>query len=140
MRAHRGTDAVGADQQIAVLAGVVFKYRGDAASVLFDLAQFLAEPVVLRRQRIAQRPIEPRPGAHGSRGRLFDHDVAGTIETNDLRHRNAHGRIKADANAAQGGDELRMGAETDAAPGQGFFIAFEHHGAPAGMAKKMGRQ
>jgi hypothetical protein len=33
-----------------------------------------------------------------------------------------------------------MGAETDAAPGQRFFVALEHHGVPAGMAQKMRRQ
>jgi len=33
-----------------------------------------------------------------------------------------------------------MGAETDAAPGQRFFVALEYHGVPAGAAKKMGRQ
>jgi hypothetical protein len=57
--AHGGADAVGADQHIAALAGAVLEYRSDAAGILFDPAQFLAKPVVLRRQRIAQRPIQP---------------------------------------------------------------------------------
>jgi hypothetical protein len=94
----------------------------------------------LRRQRIAQRPIQPRPSAHGSRGRLFNYHIAGAIETNDFRHRDAHGCVKRDASATQGSDELRMGAKTDAAPGQCFFVALEHHGVPSGMAKKMRRQ
>jgi hypothetical protein len=38
LRAHGGTDAVGTDQQIAALPHAVFKYRRDAAGVLFDPA------------------------------------------------------------------------------------------------------
>src|SRR5262249_48939153 len=45
-----------------------------------------------------------------------------------------------DAGAAQSGDKLRMGSETDAAPGQRFFVALEYHGVPAGVAQNMGRQ
>jgi hypothetical protein len=33
-----------------------------------------------------------------------------------------------------------MGAETDAAPTQRFFVALEHYGVPAGTAKKVRRQ
>ena len=140
MRADSRADAVGADQQIAALAGSVLEYRSDARGVLFDPAQFLAEPIVLRRQCIAQRPIQPRPGAHGSRGRLFDHDFAGAVETHDLRHRDAHSRIEGDASAAQSGDELRMCSETDATSGQRCFVALEHHGVPVRTAKKVRRQ
>lgn len=140
MLAHGRADAVGADQQVAALAGAVLEYRADTAAILFDPAQLLAEPVILCRQRRAKRAIEPRPGAHDPCARLLEDDVAGAIETNDLRHRDTHGRIEGDSGAAQHRNELRMGAKPDAAAGQRFLVALEYYGVPAGAAKEIRRQ
>src|SRR5215831_12458656 len=87
---------------------VIFECRANAVGVLFDPAQLLAEPIISCRQRRAKRPIQPRPGGHGTRARLFDHDFAGAIEANDPRHFDAHGLIEGDTGTAQHGGELRM--------------------------------
>src|SRR5262249_30847944 len=118
----------------AALAGAVREDRGDTVGILFDLEQLFAEPVVLCRQRRAKRAIEPRPGAHGSRARLFEDDFAGAVETNDLGDFDAHRRIESDAGAAQPRDELRMSAESDAAAGQIVFVAFKNDSVPAAAA------
>ena len=76
LRAHRGADAVGADQKIAALAGAVGKDRGDALRVLFDANEPFAEPVGLCRQRIEQSAVEPRPAAERARRRLLDQNLA----------------------------------------------------------------
>jgi hypothetical protein len=107
---------------------------------LFDPAQLLAEPIISCRQRRAKRPIQPRPGGHGTRARLFDHDFAGAIEANDPRHFDAHGLIEGDTGTAQHGGELRMGAKADAAAGQIFPVTLEYQRIPAAAPKEIGRQ
>jgi hypothetical protein len=94
----------------------------------------------LRRQRGAKRAIEPRPRAHGSRGRLFQNDFAGAVETDHFAHGDAHRRVERDAGATQDRDELRMSAEPNAAAGQIFVVALEHDRVPTAAAKKVCRQ
>ena len=76
LRAHRGANAVGADQKIATLVAAVGKDCGDALRVLFDANEPFAEPVGLRRQRVEQSAVEPRPAAQRARRRLLDQNLA----------------------------------------------------------------
>jgi hypothetical protein len=139
LRAHRGADAVGADQQIAALTRAVGKDGGDRVAILFDLQQRPAEPIIFRRQRVAQSAVEPCPAAHRPRRWLRDDGIAGAVEADDLGHFDAHRLVEGDAGAAQNRDKLRMCAEADAAARQFFVIAFEDDGVPADTAKKMRR-
>ena len=54
----------------------VDSYRGVQLRVLLDAEQPFAEPVGLRRQRIEQSAVEPRPAAQRPRRRLFDQNLA----------------------------------------------------------------
>ena len=139
LRAHRGADAVGADQQIAAFAGAVGKDRGDAVRVLLDANEPFAEPIGLRRQRIEQSAVEPRPAAERARRRLLDQDLAVAVEADRPRRLDAHRLVEIDAGALEDGDELRMRAEPDAAARQFLVIALEHGGVPAGRAQQMRR-
>ena len=137
MRAHRGADAVGADQHIAALARAIGEDRGNAAAVLFDAPQRAAQTIFFRRQRIAQSAVEARPAAHDARRRLLDDDFTAAIETDDLRHLDAHRLVERDAGAPQDGDQLRMRPEPDAAARQFLGIALEDDRVPANAAEQM---
>src|SRR5438045_5732970 len=102
---------------MAAFAAVIREHGSDVIGALLDTQKFFAKPVVLCRQGIAERVVEPRPGAHGAGARLRGNDFAGAIETDDLPHLHAHGLVEGDSGPAQDGDELWMRAEPDAAAG-----------------------
>ena len=137
LRAHRGADAVGADQKIAALARAVGEDRGDAVAVLLDANELFAEPIGLRRQRIEQSAVEPRPAAERARRRLLDQNLAVAVEADRPRRLDPHRLVEVDAGALEDGDELRMGAKADAAARQLLVIALEHGRVPAGRAQQM---
>ena len=88
-------------------ARAVGEDRGDALGVLLDAHERHAETIALVRQRIAQRAIEPRPAAHGARGR----PLAGRLAPARSRQRqrvdlDPHRVVEIDADAAQDVDEL----------------------------------
>src|SRR5581483_6987520 len=79
------------------------------------------------------------PAAERARGRPFDDGVAVAVEADGLARRQSHRLVEVDAGALEDADELRMGAEADAAARQLILVALEHHGVPAGAAQQMRR-
>src|SRR4029077_19004121 len=114
---------VGGDQEIAALAGAVGKDRGDALRVLLDANELFAEPIGLRRQRIEQGAVKPRPAAQRARRRLLDQNLAAAVEADGARRLDPHRLVEIDAGALEDGDELRMGAQPNAAARQLLVIA-----------------
>jgi hypothetical protein len=99
-----------------------------------------AEPMASRRQRIAQRAIEPPPGAHRARRLRLEIGLAAAIEENEAVELDAHGLVEIDADAAQDVDELRVRAQPGAPAGELLGIALEHDDVPAGAAQEMCRK
>ena len=99
-----------------------------------------AEAIALRRQRIAQRAVEPPPGAHRAHRLRLEIGLAVAIEENEGVELDPHGLVEIDADAAQDVDELRMRAQPGAAPGELVGVALEHHDIPAGAAQEMCRE
>src|SRR5262249_48566579 len=116
------------------------EHRGDGLGILLDMPKRHAEAIALCRQRIAQRAVEPAPGAHRAHRLRLEIGLAAAIEENEGVELDAHGLVEIDADAAQDVDELRMRAQPGATPGELVGVALEHDDVPAGAAQEMCRE
>src|SRR5262249_52166852 len=67
LRAHAGTDAVTADEDIGTLATPAGEMHDDAGAVLLHALEGMAEVVTRRIDGLAQEPLQPVPGGENLR-------------------------------------------------------------------------
>ena len=140
LRPDRGTRAVGGDQQIARCPRAVGKNRRDAVLVLLCGNKRLGRMIVLRRECVLERPIEPRPCGHdagifelaGDPSARIEQDVPGRID--------AERGLAVDPDPAHHLDKRLVRAEPGAAPCKVLGAALEHVDAPAALAQQMRRE
>ena len=137
LRADRGTRAIGGDQQVAGRPRPIGEDRRDAAPVLFGGDERFCRVIVLRRQGVLERTIEPRPGGHDAWPLQLAGDLAARVEPDIEMRVDAERGTVIDPKSAQHAKQRVMRAETGAAPGKVLRAAFEHVDLPAGRAQQV---
>src|SRR5262249_47275156 len=117
LRAHAGTDAVAADEDIGTLATPAGEMHDDAGAVLLHALEGMVEVVTRRIDGLAQEPLQPVPGGENLRQVFLCDHVAVAVESDAF--------LDLDAEVAGAGaalvkrvQQLRMGGDPGAAADQ----------------------
>ncbi len=133
--ADGGAQAVRADQQVALSGAAVAEPRDDRAFGLREARDSAAAVIVLRRERIAHRAVDPLPGGEHLRAFIGTGERAGGIQDLAGGDRNPEiGRI--DADPAQRLDQVGLRDDAGAAAGKLALHPLEDVDLPAGAAQQ----
>ena len=133
--AHGRADAVGADQQVALLGRPVGEMCHDAAG-LFDAAQFLSAMIVRLRQRRVEQMKHAVPCRHGLRDRHAMRHAPVARKHQPQRHLDAEVAVRIEAERAQRGLQLGLRHDAGAAPGKLLGGALVDRNVPAAAPER----
>ena len=137
--AHRGTDAVGADQNVSLGRHPVGKMR-DHAAALLDAAQLLAAMIGRFAQRGCQQMKDPIPRRHGLRDlELVRHAAVARIH-HPRRHLDAEIRPGIEPECAQRRLQFGLRHDAGATPGERLGDAFINRHIPAAARERERRE
>src|SRR5262245_47789036 len=117
LRAHAGTDAVAADEDIGALATPAGEMRDDAGAVLLHALEGMAEVVMRRVDGLAQEPLQAVPGGEDLRQVFLCDHAPVAVESNALLDFDAE-VARTGAARAKRVQQLRMGGDPGAAADQ----------------------
>src|SRR5262249_20128542 len=84
LRAHAGTDAVAADENIGALATPAGEMHDDAGAVLLHALEGMAEVVTRRIDGLAQEPLQAIPGSENLRQIFLSDHASVAVESDAL--------------------------------------------------------
>ena len=138
LRAHRGADAVGTDQQVAPCRGAVAEMRSDAVRILRDADAGVAEVVTRRGEGVQQQLVQPAPGGQALPHRQRAQHRAVAAEGDAARDVDADAVTGRDADARQRVEEVGVGDDAGAAAGQRLRGLLEDLDIPAPALQQVG--
>src|SRR5262245_30189878 len=129
LRAHAGTDAVAADEDIGALVAPASEMHDDAGAVLLHALEGMAEVVMGRVDGLAQEPLQAVPGGENLRQVFLCDHAPVAVECDALLDFDAE-VARAGAARAKRLQQLRMGGDAGAAADQFHRRALINVGVP----------
>ena len=133
---HTGSDAVGADQHIALLCRTVREMRDHPLPALLDMPQLLAPMITRFRQCGLEQKEHAIPCRHGLRDRHAMRDAAVARKHHAARDLDAEVAVSLEPKLAQDRLQLRLRHDAGAPPGERLGNALVHVGAPAVLPQR----
>lgn len=140
LAAHRGAQAVGADQELAAGLRAVGEAGNNLACTLVQFFERLSEVVARRGKAALQRPVDIGPAAHDVPPRRAVHGVAFAVEADALADLCAESFLHCDAELAEDIKQLVVGANARAARGEIVGHALVHVHIPTQVVQQVGRK